>query len=77
MRTFIKNNYLVTLGINDKSSPCVKCSYNHVCENNTIKVPKKILQIIDICVANNIKYITNAHCYIKNIASANYYKLIL
>ena len=32
MQTFIKNNYLVPLGINDRSSPCTKCSYNHICE---------------------------------------------
>ena len=77
MQTFIKNNYLVTLGINDRSSSCTKCSYNHICENKNIKVSNKILQILDICLTCNIKYITNTHFYIKNIASINYYKLML
>lgn len=77
MQTFIKNNYLVTLGINDRSSPCTKCSYNHICDSLTIKVPHKIVQILNICLYGNNRYITNTHFYIKNIASINYYKLIL
>lgn len=77
MQTFIKNNYLVTLGINNCTNPCKKCFYNHICYSLTIKVPHKIVQILNICLYGNNRYINNTHVYIKNIASANYYKLIL